>query len=183
MSLRPHSYLGPQPKASILRPLSCHPNKEENNNKSQILGCSSQNLTCQIQLAPPGPHTPLPKWKATFLAQQHFMTDFYDIISLSRFFQETQNSPTPPHPGLTTVSQSSVEYSNFLVFIGFLFIQRGFPVVQWYRILLLMQEMKKTWVQSLDREDPLEKEMATHSSILAWEIPWTEEPGGLQSMG
>ena len=39
------------------------------------------------------------------------------------------------------------------------------------------------WVQSLDREDPLEEEMATHSSILAWEIPWTEEPGGLQSMG
>ena len=39
------------------------------------------------------------------------------------------------------------------------------------------------WVRSLDQEDPLEKEMATHSSILAWEIPWTEEPGRLQSMG
>ena len=39
------------------------------------------------------------------------------------------------------------------------------------------------WVQSLDQEDPLEKGMATHSSILAWEIPWTEEPGGLQSIG
>ena len=39
------------------------------------------------------------------------------------------------------------------------------------------------WVQSLGLEDPLEKEMATHSSILAWEIPWTEEPGELQSMG
>ena len=38
-------------------------------------------------------------------------------------------------------------------------------------------------VQSLGQEDPLEKEMATHSSILAWEIPWMEEPGGLQSMG
>ena len=38
-------------------------------------------------------------------------------------------------------------------------------------------------VQSLDQEDPLEKEMTTHFSILAWEIPWTEEPGGLQSMG
>ena len=43
--------------------------------------------------------------------------------------------------------------------------------------------MQKAWVQSLDWEDPLEKEMATHSSILAWEIPWTEEPGRLQSMG
>ena len=43
-----------------------------------------------------------------------------------------------------------------------------------------MQEM---WVQSLGREDPLEKEMAPHCSILAWRIPWTEEPGGLYSMG
>ena len=43
--------------------------------------------------------------------------------------------------------------------------------------------MHETWVRSLDREDPLEKEMATDPSILAWRIPWTEEPGGLQSMG
>ena len=43
--------------------------------------------------------------------------------------------------------------------------------------------MQETWVQSLGRKDPLEKEMATHSSILAWEIQWTEEPGRLQSMG
>ena len=43
--------------------------------------------------------------------------------------------------------------------------------------------MRETRAQSLGQEDLLEKEMATHSSILAWEIPWTEEPGGLQSMG
>ena len=43
--------------------------------------------------------------------------------------------------------------------------------------------MQETWVQSLGLEDPLEKGMATHSRILAWEIPWTEESGGLQSMG
>ena len=43
--------------------------------------------------------------------------------------------------------------------------------------------MQQTWVPSLGQEDPLEKEMATHSSILAWKIPWTEEPGKLQSMG
>ena len=48
------------------------------------------------------------------------------------------------------------------------------------RICLPMQE---TQVQSLDWEDPLEKEIATNSSILAWEIPWTEEPGGLQFLG
>ena len=45
------------------------------------------------------------------------------------------------------------------------------------------QEMWETWIQSLDLEAPLEREMATHSNILAWEIPWTEAPGGLQSMG
>ena len=46
-----------------------------------------------------------------------------------------------------------------------------------------MQEMLETWVQFLDEEDPLEKEMATYSSILAWKIPWSEDRGGLQSMG
>ena len=43
--------------------------------------------------------------------------------------------------------------------------------------------MQETWVRSLGREDPLEKEVATHSSILAWRTPWAEEPGGLQNMG
>ena len=46
-----------------------------------------------------------------------------------------------------------------------------------------MQEMQEMWVRSLGQEDPLEEEMATWSSIPAWKIPWTEEPGGLQSMG
>ena len=53
-------------------------------------------------------------------------------------------------------------------------------VAQKVKILPVMQE---TWARSLSREDPLEKEIATHSSILAWEIPWTEEPGRLQAMG
>ena len=57
---------------------------------------------------------------------------------------------------------------------------RASLVPQPVKILPAMQE---TWVQSLGWEDPLEKEMATHSSILAWEILWTEEPGGLQSTG
>ena len=43
--------------------------------------------------------------------------------------------------------------------------------------------MQESWVRSMDQEDPLEKGMATHSSIRAWRIPWTEEPGGLQSVG
>ena len=46
-----------------------------------------------------------------------------------------------------------------------------------------MQETQEMWVRSLGQEEPLEEGMATHSSILAWRIPWTEEPDGLQSMG
>ena len=53
-------------------------------------------------------------------------------------------------------------------------------VAQRLKRLLAMQE---TWVRSLGQEDPLKKEMATHSSVLAWKIPWMEEPGGLQSTG
>ena len=50
-------------------------------------------------------------------------------------------------------------------------------------MVMRLSAIAETWVQSLGRENPLEKEMATHSSILAWEIPWTEEAGRLQSMG
>ena len=57
------------------------------------------------------------------------------------------------------------------------YIQQGFPSGS------AVKETQETWVQFLGEEDPLEEEMATHSSPLAWEIPWTEEPGGLQSMG
>ena len=46
-----------------------------------------------------------------------------------------------------------------------------------------MQETPVMWVQSLSQEDPLEEGMATHSSVLAWRVPWTQEPGGLQSVG
>ena len=58
--------------------------------------------------------------------------------------------------------------------------KEDFPVVQMVKNL---SAIKETRVQSLDREDPLEMGMAAHSSILAWQIQWTEEPGGLQSMG
>ena len=55
----------------------------------------------------------------------------------------------------------------------------GFPVAQMVKNLPAIQE---TWVRSLGWEDPLQKRMATHSSSLAWRIPWTEEPGGPQSI-
>ena len=58
--------------------------------------------------------------------------------------------------------------------------EKDLPVGQMVKNLPARQE---TWVRSLDGEDPLEKGMATHSSILAWRIPWTEEPGRLQFVG
>ena len=67
-----------------------------------------------------------------------------------------------------------------LVFAVAKFHQRASLVAQTVKNLPAMQE---THVQSLHREHPLEKEMATHYSILAWRIPWTEEPGGFQSWG
>ena len=61
---------------------------------------------------------------------------------------------------------------------------RGFPGGSAVKTLpATAQETQVTWVQSLGWEDPLEEEMASHSSILAWRTPWTEEPGGLQSTG
>ena len=51
------------------------------------------------------------------------------------------------------------------------------------QIIKNLPAMQEAWVPSLGREDPLEREMAIHSSILVWRIPWTEEPGGLQFMG
>ena len=79
----------------------------------------------------------------------------------------------------------------FLIFFFFFFLLNHFPfriklkypqrlVAQMVKNLSSMQE---TWVRSLDWDNPLENGMATHSSILAWRIPWAKEPGGLQSMG
>ena len=64
----------------------------------------------------------------------------------------------------------------------------GYPLLySWASLIAQMVKnlpaMRETWIRSLDWEDPLEEVMATHSSILAWRLPWTEEPGGQQSMG
>ena len=66
----------------------------------------------------------------------------------------------------------------FILFLGM-----ASQVAQGLRIYLSMQEMQETQLWSLGQEDPLEEGMATHPSILAWRSPWTEEPGGIQSMG
>ena len=56
-------------------------------------------------------------------------------------------------------------------------------MTQWMKNLPAIQETQESQVQSLGQEDPLEKGVATHPSILTWEIPWLEQPGGLQSLG
>ena len=66
-----------------------------------------------------------------------------------------------------------------LLWLTYIFV-RSSLIAQLVKNLLVVQE---TWVQSLGGEDPVEKEMATHSSLLAWKIPWTEESGGFRSMG
>ena len=71
-------------------------------------------------------------------------------------------------------------WTEYKVWSYLKYIHRDFPVAQTVKNLPARQE---TWVSSLDWEVPLEKGMAIHSSILAWRIPWTEKPGGLQSMG
>ena len=78
------------------------------------------------------------------------------------------------------------KFQHNLIIISYkvnLYIKLGFPGGSLVANLLAMQDMQETWVQSLGPEDPLEKEMANHSSTPAWEIPWTEEPGRLQFMG
>ena len=64
-----------------------------------------------------------------------------------------------------------------------LYVIAGFPGGSAVKNLPAMQESQEKWVRSLGPEDPLEESMATHFSILAWRIPWTEEPGGLRSIG
>ena len=81
---------------------------------------------------------------------------------------------------------SKTHFSLKTVFLEMVLIRGnsvGFPGGSTVRSLLAMQEPKEMQVRSLGCEDPLEEEMATHSGIPAWRIPWTEEPDGLQSVG
>ena len=80
------------------------------------------------------------------------------------------SGPSPSLPSLSSPSSICLQLFSYCTFL----------LAQMVKSLPAMQE---TWVQSLGQGDPLEKETATHSSILACRIPWTEEPGGLQSVG
>ena len=74
--------------------------------------------------------------------------------------------------------------ANFFLKTSFFFLDVDhFYLPNTVQLVKNLPAKQETWVLSLGQEDPLEKGMAIHSSILAWKIPWTEEPGGLQSMG
>ena len=97
------------------------------------------------------------------------------VLGVKMKWRDSRKGMVPPSPGLQSRIQIQSPKPSWTAVFG---------LSRWFsgkRNHLPMQEM--WWVQSLGQEDPLEKEMATHSSILAWKIPWTEEAGGLQFMG
>ena len=83
------------------------------------------------------------------------------------------------------VSSASIELSEYHLFPSGAVFWRKKPLNNFWVAQMMNNrpEMQETWVWSLGQEDPLEKGIATHSSILAWRIPWTDEPGGLLSLG
>ena len=91
--------------------------------------------------------------------------------------------PCPPPGDLPRIFPDPGDQTQISRNAGGFFIIWATKEAQWLRIHLPMQEIQEMQVWSLGWEDSLEEEMTTHSSILAWRTPWTEEPGGLQSMG
>ena len=112
--------------------------------------------------------------KVTFRSSGHILINYNSFLGSTKMVQAC----------LIILSAQDLE-SDFLQMPWFLLFGSGIGdhssslVAQSVKNLPAVQEI---WVLSLGWEDPLEKEMATHSSILAWKMPWTEEPGGLQSM-
>ena len=121
-------------------------------------------------------------------------------MSLHRFLPSwtTLASPTPSHPSRLSRSSalSSPCYTapshwlsivHTVVYMCQCYSLNSIPLSPWASLVAQtvknLPAMQKLWFWSLGQEDPLEEEMATHSSILAWRIPWREEPGGLQSKG
>ena len=129
-----------------------------------LVAITSYEPTEYMDSAEQGRHKPTdltkPEFSFSFKKAIRMHDDGDDLIGLSNFF-------------FTCV--------NLGLFLATNCVWRGtLLVTQWYRIPLPVQE---TWVRSLGQEDTLEEQMATCSSILAGQMPWTEEPGGLQSMG
>ena len=109
-----------------------------------------------------------------FLSYQTHSTQKHD----GRAPEEFRDMPEKPE-GLMCISFQGLEVFFVCLFVFFLFFCLFNLIAQSVKNLLAVQE---TQVRSMGREDPLEKGMATHSSILAWKIPWMEKPGALQSM-
>ena len=97
--------------------------------------------------------------------------------------QHASTSTQRPQQTLGTLLSQALQETSVRSLAGQQADQVGPQVAQWERTRPTAQETEETQLRSLGREAPLEKEMATHSSIPAWEIPWTEEPGRLQSTG
>ena len=111
------------------------------------------------------------KWGNRIDFPQYFQGHF------SEFFENSiKGTPIVLFPEVSDTSSSKL-------FIKYVCMHMGFPSGSAVKNLPAMQEPQGMWVRSLGQEDPLELEMATHSSILAWKLPWAEKPGGLQSMG
>ena len=110
------------------------------------------------------------------LISVHVDTHVFKIYGSVQLFSRVQLFATP----WTAACQASLSITNIFGLWYWLTLTLGHSLVA--QAVKNLPAMQKTWVLSLGWEDLLEKEMATHSSILAWEISWTEEPGGLQSM-
>ena len=181
-------------KSEVLESLT--PSKMETNNSNKVIHYYSNKLL----------NSEFFIWKSSVLFSSHLCLSLRGLRSQITWVQVLTLSFPAVWAG--QVLASSVLITSYV--IGY---QRSsspdiqkstFPTVdsQWYQLSLLLlssfqkrraslvaQRLKRlpavreTWVRSLGWEDPLEKEMTTHSSILAWRIPWTKEPGGLQSTG
>ena len=101
----------------------------------------------------------------------------------SLHFTRFRAHPNPMWPYLNLIRPVKVLFLNKVTVTESHFWQHWIGASCVAQSVKHLPAMQEAWVQFLGQEDPLEKEMATHSSILAWRIPWTEEPGGLQFMG
>ena len=128
--------------------------------------------------------------KCSYYSKQS--TDFINSIKISMAFSQKQNNPKMCMELKKKTSKAILRNKNKAASSYALisnFITKRYQLKQYDQLSLVAQRVKnppatqETWVQSLGWEDPLEEGMATHSSIPAWRIPWTEEPGRLQSMG
>ena len=115
------------------------------------------------------------------------MKEESEKLGLKLNIQKTKIMASDPITSWPLDGETMETVSDF-IFLGSIITADGDCSHEIKRRLLVAQRLKRlppmweTWVRSLGREDPLEKEMVTHSSILAWRIPWTEKPGRLQSM-